>query len=180
MHSKTAKISSEDIELFRSHIKGAKPIKHDKVTFKPQQPKHREKFQKKTIEEVSIFADDFPEVTAEEVLFFARPGLQTKLIRKLRRGQFPIEASLDLHRLTLAEAKQALTAFLGKCLTQKMRHICVIHGKGSHSAGQKATLKSAVNSWLRQNSDILAFCSARPIDGGAGAIYVLLKRAREI
>jgi len=119
-------------------------------------------------------------VASEEALFFARSGLQTKLIRKLKRGQFPIEAYLDLHQLTVAEAEQALIEFIFNCKQHNLRHVCIIHGKGMHSVDQIAKLKGAVNSWLRELDSILAFCSAQPKDGGAGAVYVLLKRQRRI
>lgn len=130
-------------------------------------------------DDLAMLIDNFPEVAAEEELFFATGGLQIKLIRKLRRGQLPIEACLDLHGLILPEAKQALIDFLNECLTNNMRHVIIVHGKGMHSAEQKATLKSALNSWLRQIAEVLAFCSAKPQDGGRGAVYVLLKRYRK-
>ena len=109
-------------------------------------------------------------------LLFSRSGLQHNVLRKLRRGQYNITAELDLHGLRVEEARQALSQFLYHCHLQKKQCVHIIHGKGYGSHRNKPVLKSKVNHWLRQRDEVLAFCSARPVDGGTGAIYLLLKR----
>ncbi len=116
------------------------------------------------------------ELETGEELFYARPGVQRRLLRKLRRGQFAVRAELDLHGLTVPLARQALQDFLRECQAHQWRCVRIIHGKGRRSPGQRPVLKIQVDAWLRQWDDVLAFCSARPVDGGAGALYVLLKR----
>ncbi|MCG8379470.1 MAG: Smr/MutS family protein, partial [Proteobacteria bacterium] len=106
----------------------------------------------------------------------SKPGLQKQTLRKLRRGQFNIEGELDLHGMTAVMAKEALSTFLKRCKSQNKRCIRIIHGKGLGSKDKKPVIKNKLNNWLQKRDDILAFCSAREVDGGTGAIYLLLKR----
>lgn len=116
------------------------------------------------------------EIETGEELYYCQPGLQHSVLRKLRRGHFRVSAVLDLHGMTVANARQALTAFLRSARKENLNCVRVIHGKGNRSRHKGPVLKQQVNHWLRQRQDVLAFCSARPVDGGAGAVYVLLKR----
>ncbi len=116
------------------------------------------------------------EVEAGDELIFLRPGIQHSVLRKLRRGQYSDGAKLDLHGMNIPQAHQALAGFLRHCRVRRINCVRIIHGKGFGSKQQKPVLKNRVNAWLRQRDEILAFCSARPEDGGTGALYVLLKR----
>lgn len=115
-------------------------------------------------------------VDTNEAVSFARSGVQQNVMRKLRRGQYRIEAELDLHRMTTEQAHDALRGFIVQCQKQHIRCVRIIHGKGLGSQNKMPVLKSRVNSWLRQWDNILAFCSAPKFDGGTGAMYVLLRR----
>lgn len=115
-------------------------------------------------------------MAAGDTLFFARPGLQQRIIRKLRRGQFSIGAELDMHGMIVREARNALTPFLINCRSRGIRCLRIIHGKGLSSRDGKPVLKMQLDHWLRQRLEVVAFCSARRNDGGTGAVYVLLKR----
>jgi len=112
----------------------------------------------------------------EEVLAFRRSGIQKRLFSRLKAGQIPVEAELDLHGFTTTLARQTLATFLAQCRQAQLRCIRIIHGKGWSSKDHRPILKTKVNSWLKQDETILAFCSATPQDGGTGAVYVLLKR----
>jgi len=114
-------------------------------------------------------------VAGDAVLSFQRAGVRIQEMRKLRRGLFPAEAELDLHGLTQAAARDSLSSFLVASRDLGFRCVRIIHGKGSRSAGRGAVLKTAVDAWLRRHSDVLAFVSAKAIDGGTGALYVLLR-----
>jgi DNA-nicking Smr family endonuclease len=99
---------------------------------------------------------------------------------KLRRGQLPIEARIDLHGMTQIEAHRALGAFLSNQQAAGRRCVLVITGKGSGN-GSSGVLRSQVPRWLNERGNrelMLAFDYARPQDGGEGALYVLLKRNR--
>jgi DNA-nicking Smr family endonuclease len=101
------------------------------------------------------------------------------VVRKLRRGEFAVQAHLDLHGLLKTEARAELDAFLGRSRQQGKRCVLVVHGRGLHSKDQVPVLKEAVKRWMatdRFARHVLAFATARPHDGGAGAVYVLLKR----
>ncbi|HSS65397.1 MAG TPA: Smr/MutS family protein, partial [Gammaproteobacteria bacterium] len=107
-------------------------------------------------------------------LFHASPGVQRKVIRMLKRGRIRIEDQLDLHGMRVRDAGHALETFLTECSERGLRCVRVVHGKGLRTGG--SVLKENVAAWLRLRSDVLAFCSATPNDGGTGAVYVLLKK----
>jgi len=110
-----------------------------------------------------------------EELAFLRPGLQNQVLRKLRRGHWVTQSELDLHGLTVAEAKLELIQFLQHCQKNGQRCIRIIHGKGLRSKNREPVLKNKVAHWLMQRDETLAFCQARAADGGGGAMLVLLK-----
>ncbi|GAO04214.1 Smr/MutS family protein [Anaeromyxobacter sp. PSR-1] len=106
-------------------------------------------------------------------------GLDQSVVRKLRRGEFAVQGHVDLHGLTRAEAKQAVDAYLRGARQAGKRCVLVVHGRGLHSKDQLPVLKDALKTWLasaRFARHVLAFATARPVDGGAGALYVLLRR----
>jgi DNA-nicking Smr family endonuclease len=106
-------------------------------------------------------------------------GLDHAIVRKLRRGDFAVQAHLDLHGLTREEAKREVDAFLRASRSAGKRCVLVVHGRGMHSRDQVPVLKEALRAWLGTNRfvrHVLAFATARPVDGGPGAIYVLLRR----
>ncbi len=108
------------------------------------------------------------------------PGLDGGIVRRLRRGEFAVQGHIDLHGMTREEAKSAVDAFLKKARGAGKRCVLLVHGRGIHSKDQVPILKDALRNWLataRFGRHVLAFATARPVDGGAGAIYVLLRRA---
>ncbi|MGE5320328.1 MAG: Smr/MutS family protein [Hyphomicrobiaceae bacterium] len=114
-------------------------------------------------------------ISTGEELFYSRPGVPTAALRKLRRGGWVIKGELDLHGHTGGEARVALAAFLNRCQIEDRRCVRIIHGKGHGSKNRLPVLKNKVRHWLMQREDVLAFCQARTVDGGAGAVIVLLK-----
>ncbi len=115
------------------------------------------------------------EIETGDVLDFARPGIQQRVMHDLRRGYLEIGAELDLHGLTVRYAREDLNRFLAACLERGVRCARIIHGKGYGSEGKQPVLKQKLNLWLRQREDVLAFTSAPRHDGGTGAAYVLLR-----
>jgi DNA-nicking Smr family endonuclease len=117
----------------------------------------------------------------EEYVEGTRIGLDPRLVTRLRRGEFSIQAHLDLHGMTQADAKEALTAFILESVRKGRRAVLVVHGRGLRSPGGQAVLKHATAQWLSHGTVgayVLAFATARPNDGGAGAVSVLLRRER--
>jgi len=173
-------ISAEERALFRASLEGVTPLEQKQITPYRTPPLPRPRMSE--ADEAQVVADMFSdaidpaELETGEELLFARSGLQHSVLRKLRRGQFTISAELDLHGLRVEEARQALSEFLLHCRHNHKQCVRIIHGKGNRSRQQQPVLKGKVNHWLRQRDEVLAFCSARPVDGGTGAIYLLLKR----
>jgi DNA-nicking Smr family endonuclease len=108
-------------------------------------------------------------------------GLDPRLLRRLRRGDYSWQAHLDLHGMTAAEARDALEAFVTTSVRDGHRCLLVVHGRGLNSKDQTPVLKERMKTWLARGRiarHVLAFATARPCDGGTGALYVLLRRDR--
>ena len=110
-----------------------------------------------------------------DLITFKRTGLPTDVLRKLRRGQWVVQASLDLHGLTTDAARTALGRFLGMARHSGIRCVRIVHGKGTRSPNNVAVIRNKVRLSLSLRDEVLAFCDAAPADGGAGAVIVLLK-----
>ena len=115
------------------------------------------------------------DVETGEELSFVRDGIGLHALRKLRRGHWVIQDELDLHGLNSQDAREVLVEFLAQCGRRGLRCVRVIHGKGLGSRNREPVLKRKIGSWLMRRDEILAFCQARPTEGGGGAVVVLLK-----
>lgn len=179
--SKKQRLSEEERDLFREAMADVRPLPSDKITPKrkkpPARPIQRELDQRQVIKDMMSSDWNAAELETGEELLYVREGLHPNTLRKLRRGKFRIEAELDLHRLTSDQARKETAAFLAKCKASGKRCVRIIHGKGLGSLDKKPVLKGKVDIWLRHHDDVLAYCSARPVDGGTGAVYVLIRRA---
>ena len=113
------------------------------------------------------------------VLAFKRPGIQNGVYKKLRQGRYEIDARLDLHRLTVKQARTDVHGFILEAMAYGLRTVLILHGKGQRKSEQEKTavLKGYVNRWLQDLDDVQAFHSARPVHGGTGAVYVLLRKS---
>jgi DNA-nicking Smr family endonuclease len=173
------KITPEEQALFRHAVRGVKPLSATKAKVIPEPRFPARRRPTPASQEVPLL-DPFSDheylepVKSEERLDFAHPSLSTKITRSLRRGQVQIEAILDLHGQTVAEARLSLHQFLLACQQEEKSQVLIIHGKGRHNS--KPILKNKLNHWLRQTEQVLAFCSATAEDGGNGALYLRLKK----
>lgn len=162
-------------ELFRQALEGVMPLPpSSRLPVAP--PSSRAPLRSKTIPSPAI-ADTLSDHGAEDKLLteFLRSGISRMTLRKLRRGQWPIQDSLDLHGLRNDAARKLLLEFLHHATQHGLRCVCVIHGKGWHTEGGVGILKSRARHWLAQCAEVLAFCEAPPPMGGSGAVLVLLK-----
>ncbi|WP_296557086.1 Smr/MutS family protein [Pigmentiphaga sp.] len=114
-------------------------------------------------------------IDTDDTLSYRRSGLGQDIVRKLRRGQWTVQAQLDLHGHRVDEAREALGDFLRACVRQEMRCVRIIHGKGLGSKNRTPILKEKVRRWLVQKEEVLAFVEARANDGGSGVVLVLLR-----
>jgi DNA-nicking Smr family endonuclease len=106
---------------------------------------------------------------------YLRSGLAQTVLRDLRRGRWVIQSEIDLHGLNRDEARHLLTTFLAECLHYGKRCVRVVHGKGLGSPQKTSILRQLVRGWLAQRQEVLAYCQAKPADGGEGALIVLLR-----
>jgi DNA-nicking Smr family endonuclease len=102
-------------------------------------------------------------------------GIQDNVFRRLRQGKNPIDARLDLHRMTIEKARELVYSFINDCVKYDLRTVLILPGKGDRNTEDPALLKSYLIHWLPQLADVLAYHTAQPKDGGAGAFYVLLR-----
>ena len=174
---------NDDQDLFRQTVGHIRRLKHDKAhhddTPRPDASPRQFIADEEQVKH-DLLSDDYvsSELQPGDILNYHQGGLQRNVLRKLRRGEFRCDAVLDLHGMTSAEARQALIAFLNYAAMENFRSLRIIHGKGLRSSNQGPVLKGLVNNWLQQRSEVLAFHSARPEDGGTGAVYVLLKSTK--
>jgi DNA-nicking Smr family endonuclease len=106
-------------------------------------------------------------------------GVDRRLVKQLRQGVFSRQGHLDLHGFTRDEARTAVEQFLAESRVGRKRCVLVIHGRGLNSPGRVPVLKNALVRWLTRGGlakHVLAFTTALPTDGGAGALYVLLRK----
>ena len=111
-------------------------------------------------------------------LSYRTPGIGPDVLRKLRQGHWSVQGHIDLHGLRTDQAREALSAFLREARRDALRCLRVVHGKGLGSPGKTPVLKNLVRRWLTQKREVLAYVQARPADGGAGALLVLLRPER--
>ena len=126
----------------------------------------------------SSLSDDFDVsslLDTDTALSYTKPGVGPDVTRKLRRGVWVVQRELDLHGLRIEDAREALVNFIREAQKQGWRCVRVVHGKGLGSPGKTPVLKSRVHSWLMQKTEVLAYVQAKPADGGAGAVVVLLQ-----
>lgn len=172
-------LDEEDRKLFRDAVRDVKPLRHDRYVPPPRRRPGRARFtraDRRAVLEESLtapFTAD-PFVASGDELSFRRPGVSGQVIRRLRRGEFRVDDELDLHGLTVAQSRVALRDFLTAALARHARCVRIIHGKGLRSGHRGPVLKSTVSGVLRRVDAVVGYVSARPVDGGTGALYVLL------
>jgi DNA-nicking Smr family endonuclease len=174
----TRHIDDEDRRVFRDAVRDVRPLSTPPRVAHRKRPRPRALFRRRderqVLEEsVTVSAAELG-VELPDELQFRRAGVQDAVLRKLRRGHYRVGAECDLHGLTVVQAKDELRQFLARAVARQDRCVRVIHGKGLGSGPRGPVLKAAVNAVLRKTAAVAAFCSARPVDGGTGAIYVLL------
>ena len=173
-------VSEKDNDEFHQAIRGTKPLRSEaRVPVEKKKPKPKARFSK--ADERDVLAESLEDDidTIEHgygaALRFHRQHVGKRTLRKLQRGGYSVQAELDLHGLTLAEAKPRLADFIDYNASQGKYCVRIVHGKGLGSGERGPVLKNAVNRWLRKWDSVLAFVSTPQVDGGTGAVYVLLQ-----
>ena len=174
-------MTDDDADLFRRALADAKPLRATKraeeVIRKPVPKARFARADEIAALRESLEADiDDTETHGGESLRFHRPTVGKRTMRKLARGSFSVQAEIDLHGMTVAEAKPRLSEFIESCAREGKLCVRVVHGKGLGSGERGPVLKQKDNRWLRQWHTVLAFVSTRQVHGGTGAVYVLLRQ----
>lgn len=173
-------MTDDDANLFRKAVSGTKQLRtENRAAEQSSKPKPKARFSRAdelAAMRESLEADiDDIEHHSGDSLHFHRPYVGRRTMRKLARGRFSVQAEIDLHGMTTEEAKPRLADFIENCAHDGKLCVRVVHGKGLGSGHRGPVLKHKVNRWLRQWDTVLAFVSTRQVDGGTGALYVLLR-----
>lgn len=173
-------MTDDDQRAFEEAMNGVRPLPpRERVAAPPAPPVAQ--FARADARQVlveSLLPPEDPALldTGEEVAF-RRPWVREDVLRRLRRGEFAVAAESDLHGLGRHAAHEALREFIAESVGRGLSCVRVIHGKGRGSGPCGPVLKHVVNHWLRRMDGVVAFATARPVDGGTGAVYVLLAAA---
>lgn len=162
--------------MFRSAVAGTRPMTTDAQVFVTRTPL-RPRRQVARGAGIPLAEPSEQELDLSDALSFKRTGVQPAVWRRLRRGEYPREARLDLHGRTVDEARELLARFLARARDSGAKCVLVVHGKGYRSPGHAPVLKPRIAYWLAHAPGVSAYVSALPADGGTGALYVLLSRA---
>ena len=176
------KARAEDDDAFREAMRDVRPIAPPNrvVPFRkppPPVPSKRIEDERAVLEELRTFAHagELDDVEHEEDAAFLRPGLPREILRKLRRTHWVIQDTLDLHGLTGDEAVAETAVFLADCRREGRRCVRIVHGKGLRSPGREPVLKRRIRKLLTRRDEVLAFVEPRALQGGGGAVVVLLQ-----
>ena len=180
--------AKEEDSLFREAMVGVEPLQSNRVKARTPGPLSRPSRRPLLEGELEAYAQLVDLVSGEgsfdieytdEYIEGAVTGADPDLLTKLRRGDFSIQAHFDLHGMTTSEAREAVERFILSSVIKGLRCVLIIHGRGLNSRDQIPILKERMSSWLKRGrlkKMVLAFATAQPCDGGAGALYVFLRK----
>ncbi len=173
-----------DQARFQQEMQGVRPLKRG--NYVPVQrgaaPRPRRDEDAEALAELADLVEGrayFDISNSDEFIEGIAHGLDRRLLKKLRRGNFSMQSFIDLHGRTRQEAREILPRFIAESRQQRRRCVLIVHGRGLNSKDQVPVLKESLKVWLTRGAlsrAVLAFCTARPCDGGAGAVYVLLRK----
>jgi DNA-nicking Smr family endonuclease len=170
----------DELNLFKEAVKGARPIRVNRVVHPPKKPKPipRQFIQDERQALLDSLSDHYipaHELESGEELLYLRDGQSPIILSKLRRGYWVIQKHIDLHGLVSDEARAYVSEFISDCKKRGIRCVRIVHGKGLGSRNKEPVLKNKLRGWLMQKDEVIAYAQAKPEDGGSGAVIVLLK-----
>jgi DNA-nicking Smr family endonuclease len=178
----SSKTETDEDDLFSSEMSGVKPLKinraklHRKNEDSPGKAVRRSLAVSGKARLDPLSSNDVKLLKSNDVLEYRKDGVQHGVYKNLRMGRYEIEARLDLHRMTVEQARIELFQFLRQCYQYELRTVLVMHGKGERNPDKVALLKSHLAAWLPQLDEVMAFHSADRRHGGTGAVYIMLKK----
>jgi DNA-nicking Smr family endonuclease len=181
-----ARSSSSEDDLFLTEMAGTKPLVDRGARVGGPEPLPKKRAAPSddaevlaTLADLCDGAGSFDIADSDEYIEGRADGIDKRLLKKLRAGDYSVEAHVDLHGLSQTLAREKVASFLALSRRESRRCVLIVHGRGHHSKDQIPVLKQSLKVWLERGSiarSVLAFATARPCDGGAGAVYVLLRR----
>lgn len=169
---------NDDWSLFRDSVGPVRRIRSTRAGHeapRPRaEPKMREADERRVIDELSEVRPFEHGLESGEELLWLRPGLQKRVLTRLRRGHWRVQDEIDLHQMNTDAATRTIRTFLDEALASRLRLVKIIHGKGLRSGPGGPRLKTLTARILSRHASVMAFASAPPTDGGTGAVYVLL------
>jgi DNA-nicking Smr family endonuclease len=174
-----ATVNDDDSRLFREaigEVRELTPVAPPPATPKPEPRAHMLEADEAAVPgELLEMAFDPAIMEVGEELSYLRDGYPPKVLRQLKRGQYSVQDDIDLHQMNAAAAQATISAFLAEAAERGFRCVRIVHGKGLRSKSAGPVLKTLTDRMLRRRDDVIAFASARPMQGGTGAVVVLLK-----
>lgn len=170
----------DERDLFLAAMRGVRPLSTpDRVSPPRRKPPPRARLTR--ADQAAVLRESLAPPAADldiqpgDSTQYRQPGVPETVLRRLRRGDYRIEAEIDLHGMRLAEARVRLREFLLAALARRLQCLRIVHGKGLRSGQRGPVIKNAVHSLLRRSDPVLAFTSAALRDGGTGATLALLR-----
>lgn len=177
---------SDDDDIFTKEMAGVKPLQNEvRVALKRGEisklsaDARRQAAVAKEPASQGLSTSEIPILDPYYLLEFRRDGVQLGVFRKLKQGKYSIEARLDLHKMTVEQASLQVFNFIRDAMAMDLRTVMIVHGRGFHNKNGGAVLKSYINYWLPELADVQAYCSAQPQHGGAGAVYIMLRKSEK-
>ena len=176
-------MQDDEKNLFKEAVRNVKPLKIKSKTIEAQSsaPKPKPIANKFLEDEKKVLLDSlsddyiYEDGMLEDGLLFLSPGHSPDIIKKLKKGYWVVQGSIDLHGMVSQEAKSYIVDYIHQCKKKHIRCIRIIHGKGIGSKNKEPVLRNKVKNWLAQKDEVIAYAQAPKHDGGSGAVIVLLK-----
>lgn len=171
---------NDEAALFREAVGRVRPLarKSDPLPLAQRPVAHAGQFERDeagVTDALLSGAFDPASIEMGDEILYLRSGKSPNLLKRLRRGHYSIRAEIDLHEMSVAVARAAVKAFLDDAIRHREYCVRIIHGKGLRSAARGPVVKRMTEQLLRRRSDVVAFASALPAQGGTGAVLVLLQ-----
>ena len=174
---------AEDDDLFWEEVKDVKPLKVKSrlVDIAKKKPRPKPIAQQLIEDERNVLIESLSDeyisnrVELDGDSSYLRNGHSPDIIKRLKKGYWTIQGSIDLHGMISKEAKDYIVDYIQECKKKKIRCIRIIHGKGYGSKNKEPVLKKKVRNWLMQKDEVIAYSEAPRHDGGSGVVIVLLK-----
>ena len=178
--TRKAGVTEDDRQLFRASVGKVNKVHYDRDESRPRPveptPVQTENDEKEVMKELTSHSYYPADIETGEELYYLHQGLRSHVLRRLKRGQYSVQDEFDLHGLNLEAARKVIHEFLQHAQRRNYGCVKIIHGKGLRSRDGGPKLKGMTDHVLRRHPAVMAFASARAVQGGTGAVIILLRK----